>query len=313
MTTHTQQKLTFQEVRSNFFNKQVFYCFILIFVGFLFGCEQKKVESKIVSNQKDTVKKVLKDTLQKINNEPNRELGFDNIESLEDTLAKYKESKELKILNCVESVGCYFEIRIGNFLQNGKRNAVVIIEKTGQLLLYNLENEVWQRIFELENSFVCGYDNAQETVKFEDMNGDNKVDILSISGVNYSTMVWYNLYLYQPKQKVWERIPFFDQEIPNPKFNHKNGLLYSYSFGSTYALQTRALYQWKGNEFILKEEYSQTFVEQQNGNKTKSYYVIHHYLGRDKNGKKILKKEYQSRKSIIDTLLFSLEEYDKIE
>lgn len=41
-----------------FFNKQVCYCFILIFIGFLFGCKQKKVEDekKIVSKQLTTPK-----------------------------------------------------------------------------------------------------------------------------------------------------------------------------------------------------------------------------------------------------------------
>lgn len=307
------QKSSLQERENNI--STLLYLFIFLFVGFLFGCDKKEIESKVIDNQNDTIQTSLKDTLQKLNNEPNRELGFDHIESLEDTLAKYKDVKKLKILNCAKNTDCYFEIRIGSFLKNGKKNAVIITEKDKKMYLYNFENDKWKRFYESTDAegFRVGYDNAQEIISFRDMNGDNYVDILEIARVNYATMIWYEVYLYKPKQKVWERIPFFAQEIPNPKFNYKDGLLYSYSFGSTYAPQTRALYQWKGSEFILKEEYSQTFVEQQNGNKTKSYYVIHHYLGRDKNSQKILKKEYQSRKSIIDTLLFSLEEYDKIE
>jgi hypothetical protein len=160
-------------------------------------------------------------------------------------------------------------------------------------------------MFETEGDFTCGYDTGQETIKFEDMNGDNQMDILSIASVNYSTMILYDLYLYQPKQKVWERIPFFDQEIPNPKFNHKNKLLYSYSFGSTYAPNIRTLYKWRGNEFILYREITQQLIYKDEQN-----YLVRHFIG--KNGKQVLQKEYKSRISIIDTLLFSLDEFNKI-
>ena len=56
MTTQIPQKLTFQEFQNNFFNKQFLRFFVLIFIGFLFACGQKKVESKVVDNQGDTIK-----------------------------------------------------------------------------------------------------------------------------------------------------------------------------------------------------------------------------------------------------------------
>lgn len=270
------------------------------------ACGQKKIESKIFDNQGDTTKIVTeKDTLQMINNEANRELGFDNIESLEDTLKKYRQEKAIKILNCAEGVGCYFEIRIGNFLKNGKKNAVIIIENSGELFVYNLENDKWLRIFEIEGDFACGYNAGKETIKFEDINGDNKIDILAVAHVNYSTMVWYDLYLYQIKGKIWERIPFFYQEIPNPKFNHQNNLLYSYFYGSNYAEQSRSLYYWKGNQFLLKSAVTQQIIYKDEDN-----YLVKHFVG--KNGKKILQKEYKSKISVIDSLVFSLQEFENI-
>lgn len=56
MTTQIPQKLTFQEFQNNFFNKQFLRFFVLIFIGFLFACGQKKVESKVVDKQGDTIK-----------------------------------------------------------------------------------------------------------------------------------------------------------------------------------------------------------------------------------------------------------------
>jgi hypothetical protein len=103
--------------------------FFFVFAYLCFSCGQKKIESKVVDNQGDTEKIPLKDILQEINNEVNRELGFDHIESLEDTLNKYRHEKEIKILNCMKNVGCYFEIRIGGFLKNGKKMLLLSLRK----------------------------------------------------------------------------------------------------------------------------------------------------------------------------------------
>ena len=47
----TPQKTSFQEVRNN-----ILHIFVFIFIGFLFACEQRKVESKVTDNQGDTTK-----------------------------------------------------------------------------------------------------------------------------------------------------------------------------------------------------------------------------------------------------------------
>lgn len=283
----TPQKLTFQEVRNNFFHLLIF-----VFIGLFFACGQKKVENKAVDNQRDTLKVSTKKDIT-LNGKWKSYLDIDSVISY---LNKNTHIKDTTWENNCGKIAMkdYFHQGISiAFLQPNVGFGNLESEYTYPSMLYVLqkENQKWKVI----DNILPIYDNNTEynyyldTIKTGDFNFDKQPDVYirySVKHVSRVISIFYFLTFdkEQKKPKYKQYIYSTDSIAILPKTKN----IITWVDGGNFGRHEKNIYQWNSDTLQEIKKIERTIAMNKDGG-ILGYEMIEYVL---QNNKLVKKREW---------------------
>ncbi len=250
----TTQKLTFQEVRNNFFNKQVLRFFIVLFIGFFFACEQKKVESKVVDNQVDTTKILyFRDSVF---------WALQKLQIIKDTNHIYTS------LNSVKNIEMPNDKLLFIYVDNFEFMADFALQKDCYVLRW--DNKKWNVIDSVKFAWIPNVSETIDTVQLVDVDFDGHQEIVlrfsSVSGSRSDCP--YEFFKYNKKTKQVKHFysvsDSTDQSMPTASMivNKQQKTILFGGDGGTFS-QRKTVYCWQSDTLQAIKEITIIFHSEQ--------------------------------------------------
>ena len=196
--------------------------FIILILSFnLFTCKSKTSTIEAKNDFGDSIS-----TISAAHNQPKLKT------SLIDSLYKYEKLDSCEFIYENNSI-----LKIGHFLNNSHKYALISIPNKELMLFENLNNK-WELIEELVDS-----NHVYRGFELNDINGDNNIDLLFPSFSIYSNYIYY-VFIQNSKTQTLDYYPDFDG-IFNPTFDKKTKLINSF-LETNHGDQTKSTYKFEG-------------------------------------------------------------------
>ncbi len=142
-------------------------------------------------------------------------------------------------------------IKIGNFLDLHKKNAVIIsFDSITNFIVYELQNDEWEQIYQQKNVDFSRINGCKAYI--EDYNFDGIKDIGILNGISNGTAIM-TFHLWLSKEKTFQHIADF-KTIGNPKILKQEKIIQGFEACCVFTEISLSDYKWDNFNLVKTHE-----------------------------------------------------------